>query len=107
MPNARKSKAATIKGLYARVKRVGIVTLCVLMIPLVLMQFSDEMQWGTFDFVIFGILLMSVGFLYAYLLQKVTNVAQRVFLGVLILIFLLLVWAELAVGVFGTPFAGS
>ena len=40
-------------------------------------------------------------------LQKVTKKQHRIILCLAILFVLLLVWAELAVGIFGTPFAGS
>ncbi len=40
-------------------------------------------------------------------MRKINKVGTRVWVILGILIVLFLVWAELAVGIFGTPFAGS
>jgi hypothetical protein len=42
------------------------------------------------------------------LIQRIVkNKTYKILLGGAVLILLLLVWAELAVGIFGTPFAGN
>jgi hypothetical protein len=43
--------------------RVALVTTFVLLLPLVAMQFTDEVDWGVFDFVSAGILLAGAGML--------------------------------------------
>lgn len=78
-----------------------------LLIPLIGMQFSDGIDWSLFDFLIMGILLFTTGIGIAYSLKKISSSKNRIItIGVILLIFFL-IWAELAVGVFGTPFAGS
>lgn len=78
-----------------------------LLIPLVAMQFSAEVNWDIFDFFVMGVLLLSVGLLIELVLRKVKTTKNRIILcGVVGLVFLL-VWAELAVGIFGTPLAGN
>lgn len=79
-------------------------TAFILLIPYVAMQFTSEVNWGLFDFIIAGIVLFSFGFAYEALSLRVKN---RFALAAVLLLIFLLVWAELAVGVFGTPFAGS
>ena len=70
-------------------------------------QFTEEVDWGILDFVVMGILLLSVGLAIEFVLRKVKNTQYRLlFCGGILLAFFL-VWAELAVGIFGTPFAGS
>lgn len=78
-----------------------------LLIPLIAMQFTNEVNWTASDFVVAGILLFGTGFLAELLLRKVKNKNYRIAAVAVLLVILFLVWAELAVGIFGTPFAGS
>lgn len=87
--------------------RIGTVTAAVLAIPLVAMQFSEEWDWRLFDFVIIGILLAGTGLIYEFVIKKIKDTKHRLVFGLLLLLALLLVWAELAVGVFGSPFTGG
>jgi hypothetical protein len=77
-----------------------------LLIPFIAMQLSDEVQWGIFDFMVMGFLLLSVGLFCEFVLRKVKTIQTRIIICGAVLLAFLLVWAELAVGVFGTPFAG-
>ncbi len=78
-----------------------------LLVPLMAMQFTTEVDWGPFDFLIMGILLYGTGLTCELVMRKVKNTTHRIILCFIILAILFLIWAELAVGVFGTPFAGS
>jgi hypothetical protein len=88
---------------------IGIVltVALLLLIPLIAMQFTEEVDWSPFDFLVMAILLLGTGLLCEFVLRKVKKTTYRIALVVTILIAFLLVWAELAVGIFGTPFAGS
>jgi len=79
----------------------------ILLVPLIAMQFTDEVNWNFTDFIIAGILLLATGLSLEFILRKVKNLEKRVVLVIGVIILLLLIWAELAVGIFGTPFAGS
>ena len=78
-----------------------------LLIPLLAMQFTNEVNWSVSDFIVMGVLLFGTGLSIELLLRKVKNLNHRVVLCVVILFIFFLVWVELAVGLFGTPFAGS
>lgn len=78
-----------------------------LLIPLVAMQFTNEVNWGILDFAIMGILLFGTGLVIEFVLRKVKKNTNRILICGTILFALFLIWAELAVGIFGTPFAGS
>lgn len=78
-----------------------------LLVPLIAMQFSAQVQWTLLDFVAAGSLLVAGGLTLELLLRRVKGRNKRVLLFIVLMIFLLLVWVELAVGIFGTPFAGS
>lgn len=79
----------------------------ILLIPFIAMQFTNEVNWTLFDFVVAGVLLLGTGLLCELVMRKVKNEVNRVAIIAIILAALFLIWAELAVGIFGTPFAGS
>lgn len=80
--------------------RVVIVTAAVLMIPLVAMQFTNEVVWNLFDFAVAGTLLGVTGLLLTALFRLVSNSTYRAVGSVGLTGLFLLVWAELAVGIF-------
>jgi hypothetical protein len=91
-------------------KRLGIILgliVCLLLIPLVAMQFTDQVNWDITDFIVMGGLLLATGLCIELIIRKVSSIDKRAYIILGILIVFLLIWAELAVGVFGTPFAGS
>ena len=79
----------------------------ILLIPFIAMQLTNEVNWSLFDFIIMGAMLTITGLLGEIIFKKVKIVKYRVALYVVVAIIFLLTWAELAVGIFGTPFAGS
>jgi len=81
--------------------------LFLLLIPLIGMTISDEINWSAFDFIIMGSLLIALSIGISLVSTRVKNLKNRfLYIGILVLIFML-IWAELAVGIFGTPLAGS
>lgn len=81
--------------------------LLLLLIPFVAMQLTDQVDWTLFDFLVMGVLLLLVGVGIDLVLRKSKSSQKRLLLIALIVIGFLLIWAELAVGIFGSPFAGS
>lgn len=79
----------------------------ILSIPLVAMQFTNEVDWKLSDFVIMGTLLLLTGLGIELVIRKVKSKNLRIAICITILFLLFLIWAELAVGIFGSPFAGS
>ena len=81
--------------------------LLLLFIPLLGMMLTDEISWNLFDFIMMGCLLTILGTGINYVINCTINLKKRIlYIGILVLIFLLL-WAELSVGIFDTPIAGS
>ena len=79
----------------------------ILAIPLVAMQFTNEVNWDIFDFLVMGVLLTSTGLGVELVIRKVRKPENRFIIIAAVLALLFLIWAELAVGIFGSPFAGS
>jgi len=78
-----------------------------LLIPLIAMQLTDEVKWSLLDFIIMGAMLSITGLFGEVILKKVKKSKHRLILYITIVIIFFLIWAELAVGIFGTPFAGG
>ena len=87
-------------------KRLIIIVLTVvllLLIPLIAMQFTDEVNWTLFDFIVAGVLLLGTGLMCELVMRKVNKIRLRIAICAALLTMLLLIWAQLAVGIFGTP----
>jgi hypothetical protein len=78
-----------------------------LALPAVGMLVSDEVNWSPFDFVIAFVLLGGAAWLIDIIWHRVRSLSARVFPVALVLLVLLFIWAELAVGLVGSPWAGS
>lgn len=78
-----------------------------LLIPFVGMQYSNEVKWSLNDFIIMGVILLSFGIIINKIIYHVVAFNKRVILILTLIILFLLLWAELAVGLFNSPFAGS
>ena len=81
--------------------------LFLLLIPLIGMAVSNEISWTVFDFIIMGSLLIFLGIGIVFVGSLTNNFKKRVLFVVMLFLIFMAIWAELAVGVFGTPFAGS
>lgn len=87
--------------------RVLLGTGAILLVPLIAMRFTREVNWTVLDFLVAGVLLAGIGTLYVLLTRKLRTPIQRRAVGGGLLLTLMLLWAELAVGIFGSPIAGS
>ncbi|MGI4844904.1 MAG: hypothetical protein ACRYF7_16450 [Janthinobacterium lividum] len=79
---------------------VALVTAAILTIPLVAMQFTDEVNWTGSDFVAAGILLALAGLVLTFALRKVRTAKSRLLAIALVGLGFLYCWAEMAVGIF-------
>lgn len=101
-------KAKITNSLFPRKNfhRILLGTTALLLIPLVAMQFSEDVRWGLADFIIIGGLLIGAGLAYEAIASMV-NSKYRTIAAIVVVLAVLLIWVELAVGIFGTPVAGS
>ena len=97
----------TLNSSKLRIRIIFITTALILSIPLVAMQFTKEVNWTLSDFVIAAVLLLGTGLAIELVIRYVKTRLWRTMLLAIILLLLFLTWAELAVGIFGTSFAGS
>lgn len=98
------------KKIHPSILRIIIIlsiTAVILAIPLIAMQFTNEVNWTASDFIVAAILLLSTGLAIELVIRNLKTGLLRTVILIVVLLMLFLVWAELAVGIFGTPFAGS
>ncbi len=93
----QKQKTVTIYAL-------PLVLLC---IPLLGNLFSEEVNWSASDFLIAGTLLFATAILINLVRNKIKKQNQKVLICIFTLLTLAVIWIELAVGIFGSPFAGN
>lgn len=64
-------------------------------------------NWVISDFIVAGTLLLITWVLIEIVIRNVQNSKYKIVIIFSIMAVLCLVWVELAVGIFGTPFSGS
>ncbi|AZI20989.1 hypothetical protein [Chryseobacterium taklimakanense] len=84
-----------------------VIAALILAIPLVATQFTTEVNWTATDFFVAGLLLLATATAIDFILKKIKTDNMRFTYIAAVLVILFLVWAELAVGIFGTSFAGK
>lgn len=90
-----------------RIPTIPLASVSLLLVPLIAMLFTDEVNWTLLDFLVMGVLLLAVGFAIDLIFKRTNDRPKRILYTALAIVVFLLVWAELAVGIFGSPFAGS
>ncbi len=79
------------RGSRRRIAVWAAVVALVLLLPLLAMQFTDEVGWSWADFVFAGALLFGAGLTYELIARTTTNIAYRAAVGVAVAAALLLV----------------
>jgi len=82
--------------------KVIILTVLILLVPLLLMQFTAEVNWDLVDFLVMAALLSCAITTYLIITQKHPN--GKIKIALVVLICFLVVWVELAVGLFSSLF---
>ena len=92
--------------MYQRFIKIVLVALSLLFIPFIAMQFSEQADWSIGDFLIMTFMLTAYCAAINFALYRLYGSIQSLIIFVIGLLFFLL-WAELAVGIFNSPLAGS
>lgn len=92
------------QGMGRRANRWRIVgwgsAAALLLLPLIAMQFTDEVNWSMNDFIVFGIMLVTAGGLIELAAKIIPNKAYRTAVGVAVIVAFILIWVDGAVGIF-------
>lgn len=81
---------------------IVLATAFILLLPLLAMQFTDEVAWSLGDFAVAGVLLIGTGITYELITRKAGNIMYRFAVGVALAAAFILIWANLAVGLIGS-----
>lgn len=73
-----------------------------LLVPLVAMQFTNEVNWTAFDFAFAGALILAVGATFEIAVRKTGSTAFRIAVGIALAAGFLLIWINGAVGIIGS-----
>lgn len=87
-------------SLHTSLLYVALCTGLLLLVPLIAMQFTDEVAWSPRDYIVAGALLSGAGVLMVLGLRQVKNPVGRLAVVGGVGATLLAVWAQLAVGLF-------
>lgn len=79
--------------------RIALGTGLILLIPLIAMQFTNEVSWDIKDFIVMGFLLLSTATLFVLVSRRAPR-RRRVVIGFIFAAVFVYIWAELAVGIF-------
>lgn len=87
--------------LQNNIVRYVLGTILILLIPLL-----ERWPWSLSDFIIMGALILGTCFVYELAIKRL-GTGYKIPIAIILLLVFLLIWIELAVGLFGTPFAGN
>ncbi|SDH95612.1 hypothetical protein SAMN05421846_10335 [Chryseobacterium taeanense] len=69
--------------------------------------FIKDWNWSVFDFIIAADILFGSAFFINLVVLSKKPFIMKVLISFIILMIFCLIWIELAVGIFGSPFAGN
>ena len=96
----------TMKRIRSSIRRqmwyVALATSSILMVPLVAMLFTNEVNWKLSDFIVMGSLLFGTGLAFVLISRILDDIAYRAAVGISVVAGLLLIWMNLAVGIIGS-----
>jgi len=83
-----------------------IYTLILLTIPFLSNMYINDFNWSLVDFIIMGVLIFSCLSFTSFFRKKLSGIKEILAIIIVVIVFILLS-VELAVGIFGSPLAGS
>ena len=78
--------------------RVIILTVLLLLIPLMAMQFTNEVNWSKLDFIVMSLLCLTMGSLFVVFSRAAPQ--KKLLSGVILSALFIYTWLEFSVGVF-------
>lgn len=79
---------------------VAVATVLLLLVPVIAMQLTLQVSWGLGDFIVAGALMFGTGVLAVLGIEHCKGTRPRIALIIGLAVGFLVVWAELAVGLF-------
>lgn len=73
-----------------------------LLLPLLAMQFTEEVRWDAADFALFGAMLLIAGGAFELVVRATRRKRYRIAWGLSIAVVFVLLWLDAAVGIVGS-----
>ena len=89
------------------ISKKALYPLSLLIIPLLGVILTNSVEWSMFDFLLMGSLLLVLGIGIELTSLNFKQLNTRIAIISFIILLFLLIWIELAVGIFNSPFAGN
>ena len=89
------------------ISKKSLYPLILLIIPLIGIILTNSVDWSVFDFLLMGSLLLVLGIGIELTTINFKQFNTRIVIISFILLIFLMIWIELAVGIFNSPFAGT
>jgi len=89
------------------ISKKALYPLSLLIIPLLGVILTNTFEWSMFDFLLMGSLLLVLGIAIELTSLNFKQLNTRIAIISFIILIFLLIWIELAVGIFNSPFAGN
>ena len=83
-----------------RISTYILLVIALLSIPLIAMQYTSEVNWTLFDFLMAGFLLITLLTLIEIILLNFKNKTFKIITVFVIIFLFLLLWGDLSVGIF-------
>jgi len=84
-----------------------LLTCILLSIPYIAMQWTREVNWKLIDFIVAGVLIFSFLTGISLLIKSIKDKKRLVFYIIALILIFVMIWVELAVGIFNSPIAGN
>lgn len=97
-----RERSRTLVPARRNLVRVAAITLALLAIPFVAMQFSDEVAWTPSDFVFAGVMIAGTGLTFEFVVASVRTSTYRLATAAALGTTFLLIWVNMAVGLIGS-----
>ena len=81
------------------IKKLIFFVVFLLLIPLIAMQFTSEVNWNFLDFLLAGFLLFSMILIFSFFKRKINNIKLRNMIYIIVMILFLIICIDLAVGI--------
>ena len=85
---------------------ISIVVVMLLLVPFIGMQFNPNINWNVSDFLLAGVILFTAGLAVHFVIRKLRNSKYKFLVLLAIVIGVILIWAEIAVGFVEKVFTG-
>ena len=89
------------------ISKKALYPLTLLIIPLIGIILTNMVDWSVFDFLLMGSLLLALGIVIELTIINFKQFNTRIAIISFILLIFLMMWIELAVGIFNSLFAGN